>query len=68
MLKISYQRWDYDCYDYVKFLDDYSPIFLLLYVDDMIIAANDMDDINRLKGLLGGGFEMKDLGAVKKIP
>lgn len=34
----------------------------------MIIAANDMDDINRLKGLLGGGFEMKDLGAVKKIP
>lgn len=66
MMKIGYQRCEYDCCVYVKSLD-HSPIFLLLYVDDMLIAANDMDDINRLKGLLGREFEMKDLGAAKKI-
>ena len=58
---------EYDCYVYVKTLDDHSPIFLLLYIDDMLIAANDMEDINRLKMLLGDEFEMKDLDAAKKI-
>ena len=67
MLKIGYQRCEYDCCVYVKSLDDHSPIFLLLYVDDMLVASNDMADINYLKGLLGDEFEMKDLGAAKKI-
>lgn len=67
MLKIGFQRCEYDCCVYVKSLDDHSPIFLLLYVDDMLIVSNDMGDINRLKGLLGEEFEMKDLGAAMKI-
>lgn len=40
---------------------------MLLYVDDMFIAGSDMEDINRLKWLLGHEFEMKDLDVVKKI-
>ena len=42
-------------------------IYLLLYVDDMLIAAKNMCDIQNLKILLNGEFDMKDLGAAKKI-
>ncbi|KAE8655753.1 Retrovirus-related Pol polyprotein from transposon TNT 1-94 [Hibiscus syriacus] len=48
-------------------LDDGSFIFLLLYVDDMLIAAKNMDDVIGLKTLLSQEFDMKDLGAAKKI-
>ncbi|KAE8689071.1 hypothetical protein F3Y22_tig00110944pilonHSYRG00042 [Hibiscus syriacus] len=49
MIKIGYNRCEYDCCVYVKSLDDGSFIFLLLYVDDMLIAAKNMDDGQRLK-------------------
>ena len=42
-------------------------IYLLLYVDDMLITAKSMCDIQNLKILLSGEFDMKDLGAAKKI-
>lgn len=42
-------------------------IYLLLYVDDMLIAANNIIEINILKKLLSKEFDMKDLGVVKKI-
>jgi hypothetical protein len=38
-----------------------------LYVDDMLIAAKGVSEINRLKQQLRGEFEMKDLGAAKRI-
>ena len=38
--------------------------FLLLYGDDMLIAANSMSGVNKLKTLLSREFDMKDLGAV----
>src|ERR1044072_9997982 len=40
VLKIGFGRCEYDCCVYVRSLDDGSNIFLLLYVDDMLIAAN----------------------------
>ncbi|KAE8658140.1 Retrovirus-related Pol polyprotein from transposon TNT 1-94 [Hibiscus syriacus] len=67
MIKIGYNRCEYDCCVYVKSLDDGSFIFLLLYVDDMLIAAKNMDDVISLKTLLSQEFDMKDLGAAKKI-
>uniref|UniRef100_A0A3Q7FS12 COBRA C-terminal domain-containing protein n=1 Tax=Solanum lycopersicum TaxID=4081 RepID=A0A3Q7FS12_SOLLC len=36
-------------------------------VDDMLIAAKKKYDIQKLKGLLSAEFEMKDLGAARKI-
>ncbi|CAA0825269.1 Uncharacterized mitochondrial protein AtMg00810 [Striga hermonthica] len=64
---IGYKRCDVDCCVYTKSLGDGSMIFLLLYVDDMLIAAKNMRDIIDLKSLLSQEFEMKDLGAAKKI-
>jgi hypothetical protein len=52
---------------YFKNLGNGSFIYLLFYVDNMLIAAKDMSEINRLKEELHGEFEMKDLGAAKKI-
>ncbi|KAL4292152.1 hypothetical protein GQ457_14G024210 [Hibiscus cannabinus] len=67
MIQIGYKRCEYDCCVYVKSLDDGSFIFLLLYVDDMLIAAKNMHDVVGLKDLLSQEFDMKDLGAAKKI-
>ncbi|GJW92213.1 transposable element [Tanacetum coccineum] len=44
-----------------------SLIYLLLYVDDMLVAAKDMEEIKKLKILLNTEFDMKDLGAARKI-
>lgn len=52
---------------YFRKLDDGSFIYQLLYVDDMIIATKSISKIKRLKSQLSNEFEMKDLGATKKI-
>ena len=57
----------YDYCVYVKSLDDGSSMLLLLYVDDMLIDAKSMSEVNKLKILLSREFDMKDLGAAKKI-
>jgi len=42
-------------------------IYLLLYVDDMLIAFKSKSAIDKLKKDLSSEFEMKDLGEVKKV-
>nr|CAD40121.3 OSJNBa0061C06.5 [Oryza sativa Japonica Group] len=66
MLSQKFRRSNYDSCVYVKVADG-SAIYLLLYVDDMLIAAKDKSEIAKLKAQLSSEFEMKDLGAVKKI-
>ena len=58
MIRIGYK---YECYVYVKSLDDGSSIFLLLYVDDMLIVANSTSEVNKMKILLSREFDMKVL-------
>ena len=67
MVKIGYKRCEYDYCVYVRSLDDGSFIFLLLYIDDMLIAAKSIVEVNKVKVLLSREFDMKDLGAAKKI-
>ena len=38
---------------------------LIIYVDDMIIIGNDIEEISRLQGQLASKFEMKNLGGLK---
>jgi hypothetical protein len=67
MIKIGYRRCEYDCCVYVRSLDDGSFIFLLLYVDDILIAAKSIMEVNKHKVLLSRELDMKNLSAAKKI-
>ncbi|KAI3791603.1 hypothetical protein L2E82_05458 [Cichorium intybus] len=67
MTSHKFSKCTYDSCVYFKKGDDGSKIYLLLYVDDMLIAAKDMKEIQKLKDQLKADFEMKDLGATKKI-
>ena len=67
MVKHGYSRSPYDCCVYHSKLEDGSLIYLLLYVDDMLIAARDKLAIQKMKMLLSSEFDMKDLGPAKKI-
>ena len=65
MIKASFTHCEYDSYVYFKQCED--PTYLLLYVDDMLIAAKDKVHIKEIKSQLKKEFDMKDLGAAKKI-
>lgn len=67
MLKHGFSRSDYDCCVYIHKLLGGEFIYLLLYVDDMLIASRSMLEINKLKVELGKEFDMKDMGAARKI-
>ena len=66
MLFHGFKRSEYDSCVYIKIVDG-SSIYLLLYVDDMLIATKSREKITTLKKLLSSEFDMKDLGAAKKI-
>ncbi|KAL2631883.1 hypothetical protein R1flu_016569 [Riccia fluitans] len=42
-------------------------IILVLYVDDMLIAAKDKSEVEKVKAQLSAKFSMKDLGPAKRI-
>ena len=52
------------CY-FKKYTDSY--VFLLLYVDDMLIVGSSMRDINNLKRRFSAAFEIKYLGPQKRF-
>ena len=52
---------------YYKMVKSGNYIYLLLYVDNILIACSERDEIEALKQLLNSEFDMKDLGPVKKI-
>ena len=47
MIKAIYNRYEYDSCVYFKQNDD--PIYLLLYVNDMLIAAKNKTHVQKLK-------------------
>ena len=67
MLENGFSRSKHDSCVYYKVLTDNCIIYLLLYVDDILIAYKSMKEIQKLKKCLGGEFEMKDLGPARKI-
>ena len=61
-----YTRSKYDHCVYFQKLQDEYFIYLLLYVDDMLIASKKQAEIDKLKVQLNQEFEMKDPGEAKK--
>ncbi|GJT34377.1 retrotransposon protein, putative, ty1-copia subclass [Tanacetum coccineum] len=67
MLSNGFKRSSYDSCVYYR---SYAPgeyIYLLLYVDDMLIACKSKAEIGSTKSLLKKEFDMKELGEAKKI-
>ena len=66
MHKEGFQKCNADhCCFFKRYKSSY--IILLLYVDDMLVAGSDMNEIRNLKMQLSKEFDMKDLGSAKKI-
>lgn len=60
IINIGYNRCEHDYCVYVKSLKDTSLIYLLLYIDDMLIPTKSMSKGNKMKTLLSREFDMKD--------
>nr|GEW95506.1 retrotransposon protein, putative, Ty1-copia subclass [Tanacetum cinerariifolium] len=67
MISHGYDRCSYNECVYLRKFPDGSFLYLVLYVDDMLIAAPNKDQIRELKDQLSNEFDMKDLGAAKRI-
>jgi len=65
MIKARYSQCEYDSCVYFKQSDDLT--YLLLYVEDMLIAVKNKTHIQELKAQLKKEFDMKELGEIKKI-
>ncbi|GJY45240.1 retrotransposon protein, putative, ty1-copia subclass [Tanacetum coccineum] len=63
----GFSRNSYDSCVYFKEFAPCMYIYLLLYVDDMLIACKSKSDIEYIKGLLRKEFNMKELGPARKI-
>lgn len=44
-----------------------SMIIILVYVDDILIASNDVDAVNVFKQFLDSKFKLKNLGTLKRL-
>ncbi|KAG8472960.1 hypothetical protein CXB51_035039 [Gossypium anomalum] len=67
MASHDFKRSSLDSCVYFKKNSNGSFVYLLLYVDDLLIAAKDKGEIRKVKAQVSEEFEMKDLGPAKKI-
>ncbi|GKB28461.1 retrotransposon protein, putative, ty1-copia subclass [Tanacetum coccineum] len=67
MISNGFSRNSYDSCVYFKEFAPGMYIYLLLYVDDMLIACKSKSKIEYTKGLLRKEFDMKELGPARKI-
>ena len=67
MISHDFVRSSYDSCVYLKKHKNGSLLYLLLYVDDMLVACSSLFEVENLKVLLSSEFDMKDLGEAKKI-
>ena len=67
MVKSGFQRSNFDSCLYFKGVNGEDHIYLLLYVDDMLLAGPSFKTIQHVKGLLKSEFDMKELGEARRI-
>ncbi|KAA3464054.1 Retrovirus-related Pol polyprotein from transposon TNT 1-94 [Gossypium australe] len=63
----DFKRNSFDNCVYFKKNCNGSSVYLLLYVDNILIVVKDKVEIRKVKPQLSKGFVIKDLGAAKKI-
>ena len=67
MMSVGFQRSKYDSCIYQTGDSNTCVLYLLLYVDDILIAGKSRELIEEVKKTLNKEFEMKDLGYAKRI-
>lgn len=67
ILSFGFKRCSYDSCVYFRREVEEVNVFLLLYVDVILIASKSKEEISEIKKLLSSKFEMKDLGYAKQI-
>jgi len=64
--ELGFVRSQFNHCVYRRNVDDHF-IYVVLYVDDMLLVGNNMDLIKEMKSLLSSKFNMKDLGVAHFI-
>lgn len=64
MISLNFQRSENEYCIYVK-VTEVSKVFVLIYVDDLLLAGSDEAEITKIKILVNQNFKMKDLGCVR---
>lgn len=64
MIEVKFERSKYDYCLYTGMMNG-EKLYLILYVDDLLICGSSMKAISELKSLLQQRFRMKDLGQVQ---
>ena len=67
LMRIGFLRSSYDSCVYMLRKEEQCIIFLLLYVDYILIDSSNKDEISILKKRLSSEFKMKDLGTTMRI-
>ncbi|RVW28219.1 Retrovirus-related Pol polyprotein from transposon RE1 [Vitis vinifera] len=65
VLKLGYKQGQADHTLFVKKSHAGKMAILIVYVDDIILSGNDMEELQKLKKYLSEEFEVKDLGNLK---
>ena len=66
VLSLGFKRSNYDCCLYWKRSGDVI-VYLLLYVDDILLMTNNIEEVKRIKAQLSEKFEMTDMGEIKQF-
>lgn len=66
-MKLGFSKSEFDYYVYYKYNNSNRYVYLLVNMDDMLIASKNKLVIQQVKKLLDKEIEMKSLGPTKKI-
>lgn len=67
IVKNGFKRCEYDNCVYWRKTENGTIIYLLLYVDDKLVACISKEEIQKVKAILESEFEMKDVDAASMI-
>lgn len=67
MKKMGFEKYEYDSCVYFRNINEANVVYLLLYVDDILVSGPDKTEIQKVKEMLREAFEIKDLGYAQRI-
>ena len=65
MLKYGFKQSQVDHTLFIKHSSQGKTTALIVYVDDIVLTGDDVEEMKKLKGYLSSEFEIKDLGPLK---